>query len=102
MGRRKWTSLAVALLAASAFAGCSSDPSSDSLEERALQTLERCRAHGGVAAFDDDAVVCRDQTSTDERGRNAVDACRRHGGVSAFDDDIAICRDETFHEAKGG
>ena len=59
-------------------------------------------AHGGVAAFDDDAVICGDQTASDDRGSRAVAACRDHEGVSAFDDDLVICGDGTFHRVEGG
>jgi hypothetical protein len=93
---------AVALMAAFAAACGNDDPGSSDRTERSTRTIDACREHGGVAAFDDDSVICDDQTFTDDRGRNAVDACREHDGVSAFDDDIVICRDQTFHEAAGG
>ena len=66
------------------------------------RVLEACEGHDGVAAFDDDAVICADQTSNGERASRAVEACREHGGVTAFDDDIVICRDETSHQVEGG
>jgi hypothetical protein len=92
-----------AVLAASLAAACGGGnaPSSDRAE-RSTIAIDACREHGGVAAFDDEAVICDDQTYTEERGRRAVDACREHDGVSAFDDDIVICRDQTYHEAEGG
>ena len=93
---------AVALAAAFAAACGGRNPSSTDRAERSTRTIDACREHGGVAAFDDDSVICDDQTFTDDRGRNAVDACREHDGVSAFDDDIVICRDQTFHQAEGG
>jgi hypothetical protein len=92
----------VALVASSALAGCSSVDSASERATRGSSAVEACRDHGGVSAFDDDAVICGDQTARDERGTRAVEACRRHGGVSAFDDDIVICRDQTFHEAAEG
>jgi hypothetical protein len=101
-GVRRACSIAV-VLAASLVAACGGDsPSSTDRAERSTRTIDACRDHGGVAAFDDDSVICDDQTSSDDRGRNAVEACREHDGVSAFDDDIVICGDQTFHEAEGG
>jgi hypothetical protein len=100
---RRACSIAAAALAASFTVACGgSSPSSTDRAERSTRTIDACRDHGGVAAFDDDSVICDDQTSTDDRARNAVAACREHDGVSAFDDDIVICRDQTFHEAAGG
>ena len=93
---------AVALAASLAVACGGSNSSSSDRAERSTRTIDACRDHGGVAAFDDDSVICDDQTFTDDRGRNAVEACRDRDGVSAFDDDIVICRDQTFHEAEGG
>jgi hypothetical protein len=87
-------------LAALALVACSSEGSSPSAEERGATIVEACREHGGVSAFDDEAVICRDQSSVEERGARAADACRAHGGVSAFDDDVVICRDQTIHEAE--
>jgi hypothetical protein len=92
---------AAALVLASA-AGCGSEGSSGDREERSTRAVDECRGHGGVSAFDDDVVICLDQTSTSDRGERAVEACRGHGGVSAFDDDIVICRDQSFHEADEG
>jgi hypothetical protein len=96
-------SIAAVALAASLAAACGgSDSRATDRVERSASTIESCRDHGGVAAFDDDAVICEDQTFVEERGRKAVEACREHDGVSAFDDDIVICRDQTSHEAEGG
>jgi hypothetical protein len=88
-----------AMLVLAGGAGCGSDGNSGDREERSAAAVDECRGHGGVSAFDDDVVICLDQTSTSERGRRAVEACRGHGGVAAFDDDIVICRDQSFHEA---
>jgi hypothetical protein len=100
---RKQCSIAAVALAASLATACGgSDPNTSDRVERSASTIESCRDHGGVAAFDDDAVICEDQTYVEERGRKAVEACREHDGVSAFDDDIVICRDQTSHEAEGG
>jgi hypothetical protein len=93
--------VAAALALASA-AGCGAEGASQDREERSMQAVNECRGHAGVSAFDDDVVICVDQTSSSERGRRAVEACRGHGGVSAFDDDIVICRDQSFHEAAEG
>lgn len=86
--------IALVLLAA---VGCASDQSVSDRRERAVLAIEACRDNGGVAAFDDDSVICGDQTFHEARGERAVAACRGHGGVSGFDDDIVICRDQTFH-----
>jgi hypothetical protein len=91
-----------AMLALAGGAGCGTDGSSADREERSASAVNECRGHGGVSAFDDDVVICLDQTSASERGTRAVEACRGHGGVSAFDDDIVICRDQSFHEAEEG
>jgi len=101
--RRSWAPAAVTLLAAAvAVAGCASSDTTADRADRASSALELCRGHGGVTAFDDDAVICRDETFREERGERAVDACRDHDGVSAFDDDIVICLDQTFHHVEGG
>jgi hypothetical protein len=102
MGRSHLPATAIAVLAAAALTGCGEDGSSSDRETRSVNAVNECRGHGGVSAFDDDVVICTDQTSNRERGSRAVDACRGHGGVSAFDDDIVICRDQSFHEAKEG
>jgi len=98
------THLAVALPLAAvlALAGCGSSGTLSDREERSASAVNECRAHDGVSAFDDDVVICEDQTSSNERGERAVEACRGHEGVSAFDDDIVICRDQSFHEVEGG
>jgi hypothetical protein len=92
-----------AAVAALALGACASgDSSSVDRADRSTTVVEACREHGGVTAFDDDAVICRDQTYVEERGERAVEACREHGGDSAYDDDIVMCRDQSFHEAEGG
>lgn len=89
------------LLLAIAVAGCAGD-TAPGVSERGPDIVAACSGHDGVAAFDDDAVICADQTARGERAAKAVDACRGHGGAVAFDDDIVICRDETIREAPGG
>jgi hypothetical protein len=91
---------AAALLVLAAATGCGSNGTLSDREERSANAVNECRSHRGVSAFDDDVVICGDQTSTNDRGKRAVEACRGHGGVSAFDDDIVICRDQSFHEAE--
>ena len=91
-----------AALAAALVAGCGSGDSVTNRAERVTNVVDACRDKGGVTAFDDDAVICADQTSTDDRGARAVAACRRHGGVDAFDDDIVICEDQSVQEVEGG
>jgi hypothetical protein len=93
---------AAAVLALAGTVGCGAEGASRDREERSTQAVDECRGHGGVSAFDDDVVICLDQTSSSARGERAVEACRGHGGVSAFDDDIVICRDQSFHEAAEG
>jgi len=90
----------LAVIAAGALAGCASSASSQDREERGASAVELCRGNGGVAAFDDDAVICNDETSSDGRGERAVEACRDHEGVTAFDDDLVICGDSTFHRVE--
>jgi hypothetical protein len=92
--------IVLALLAA-AFSGCSGDPS-PAASERGAGIVGECSGHRGVVAFDDDAVICGDQTARGARGVRAVDACRAHGGVTAFDDNVVICRDQTVQEAEEG
>jgi hypothetical protein len=46
--------------------GVACDEGSSRAEERGATAVELCRGHGGVAALDDDIVICRDQTI--ERG----------------------------------
>ena len=82
--------------------GCGAQESSADRRDRASSAIETCRDHEGVAAFDDDAVICADGSYAEERGKGAVAACSGHDGVSAFDDDIVICRDGTFHFVEGG
>ena len=93
--------IALAMLVAGALAACGSESSQDRAE-RGTRAVEICGGHDGVAAFDDDSVICGDQTATDGRGSRAVAACRDHDGVSAFDDDLVICGDGTFHRVEGG
>jgi hypothetical protein len=90
------------LLAATALLGCGTSESSSDRRERVSRILEVCSEHGGVAAIEDEEVICADQTASGERASRAVEACRDHGGVSAFDDDIVICGDETSHQVEGG
>lgn len=42
------------------FAGCGE--AVDELSERGSAVVDLCRGHGGVAALEDDLVICRDQT----------------------------------------
>lgn len=91
-----------AVLGATTLVACGSSEASSDRSERVTRVTEACNGHGGVVAFDDEAVICEDQTSSTERASRAVDACRDHGGVTAFDDDIVICRDQTSHEAQEG
>ena len=101
MNTKRPPQIAVALLATAAVAGCGSESSAERTD-RASGVVGLCAGHGGVRAFDDDAVICGDETARGERGSRAVDACRAHRGVSAFDDDIVICLDQTFHEVDEG
>jgi hypothetical protein len=96
----RWIPVCV-VIGALAFAGCGGD-SVSSRERRSANVVEACRDNGGVAAFDDETVICADQTSNDARGTAAADACRRRDGVAAFDDDIVICGDESVHAVEGG
>jgi hypothetical protein len=60
MKRNRLIAIAVAVLAIAIGAGC--DEGETEAEERGAAAVELCRGHGGVAALDDDIVVCRDQT----------------------------------------
>jgi hypothetical protein len=102
VNRKRPPQIAVALLVTAAVAGCASAESPSERADRASGVVGLCAGHGGVRAFDDDAVICGDETARGERGSRAVDACRAHGGVSAFDDDIVVCQDQTFHEVDEG
>jgi hypothetical protein len=93
--------LVLVLLVVAALMGCGADGSSER-EDRGASAVEECQGHGGVEAFDDEVVICRDQSADEERGRQAIAACEGRGGVAAFDDDIVICRDRSFQEAAGG
>lgn len=97
--KRQLLAIVNALLAFATFSGCASDDPT-SREDRASSAIQECRGHGGVGAFEDDVVICRDQTTNEDRGSRAVQECRGHGGVVAFDDDIVFCRDQTFQEAE--
>jgi hypothetical protein len=103
MSTKKSVSVAVGLLAAIAVGCAGEDPGSRSPEDRGADAVAACRTHGGVVAFEDDVVICRDQTAPnggEGRGLRAVQACRGRGGVSAYDDDVVICGDQTFHKAE--
>jgi outer membrane murein-binding lipoprotein Lpp len=99
VNKRQLIAIVSAVVSFATFAGCASDEPS-SREDRASSAVQECRGHGGVGAFEDDVVICRDQTTNEDRGARAVAACRGHGGVVAFDDDIVFCRDQTFQEAE--
>lgn len=60
MKRNGLISLALASLAVASGVGC--DESDSQAEERGKAAIELCRGHGGVAALDDDIVICRDQS----------------------------------------
>jgi hypothetical protein len=96
---RQLIAIVNALLALATFLGCASDDPSSRVD-RASRAIQECRGHGGVGAFEDDVVICRDQTTNEDRGSRAVRECRGHGGVVVFDDDIVFCRDQTFQEAE--
>ena len=54
--------LAALAVVASLTAACGGDSNVSDRSERSARTIEMCREHGGVAAFDDDAVICADGT----------------------------------------
>jgi hypothetical protein len=56
--RRASTAITVVVFAL-APAGCTSR---DASAERGSRAVGACRRQGGVSAFDDDIVICRDQT----------------------------------------
>lgn len=51
--------VSIAISAAGLAACGSSEPDDD----RGVAAVALCRDHGGVVAFDDEVVICRDQTS---------------------------------------
>lgn len=59
MKRRGLIAIVTAMAIAGAI-GC--DEADTEAEERGAKAVELCRGHGGVAALDDDIVVCRDQS----------------------------------------
>ena len=62
MRTRDGIAAAVAVLAVATTAGCGTNGSSSDREERSTRAVNECRGHGGVSAFDDDIVICRDQS----------------------------------------
>ncbi len=62
MRMRQLVAPAAAMLAVAGAAGCGAEGSSQDREERSTQPINECRGHGGVRAFDDDIVICNDQT----------------------------------------
>jgi putative NADH-flavin reductase len=65
MDRKKLIQMAVALLAAAGLAGCGTAEEAD---DRGSTAVGACRGHGGVAAFDDNIIICRDQTVREVEG----------------------------------
>jgi hypothetical protein len=57
---KKVATIVIVAIATTATAGCGEPPTA---EERAKRAVELCRGHDGVVAFDDEIVVCADQTS---------------------------------------
>ena len=51
-----------ATLAVAGAAGCGTEGGTQDREERSTRAVNQCRGHGGVSAFDDDIVICRDQS----------------------------------------
>lgn len=59
MTLKEMTAVALTAISAASFAACGdSEP-----EDRGAVAVSLCRGHGGVIAFDDEIVICRDQTS---------------------------------------
>ena len=55
--------------AASFAAACGGgDPSSSDRAERSARTIDACRERDEVSAFDDDIVICNDQTFHEAEG----------------------------------
>jgi hypothetical protein len=97
---RKSRPATAAVVAVLVIAGCGD--AAPTRAERGGVVVDACRDNGGVAAFDDESVICSDQTANDERAASAVEACREREGVTAFDDDIAICGDQSVQPVEGG
>ena len=62
MRMRQLVAPAAAVLALAGTMGCGDEGSSQDREERSMQAVDECRGHGGVSAFDDNIVICRDQS----------------------------------------
>lgn len=59
MTLKQMTAIALATISGMGLTACgSSEP-----EDRGLDAVALCRGHGGVIAFDDDIVICRNQSS---------------------------------------
>jgi hypothetical protein len=57
----KFVPIAVVLIGAAGAAGCG-DGGNSSADERGAAAVDSCRDHRGVVAFEDDVVICGDQT----------------------------------------
>jgi hypothetical protein len=53
------TAVALTAISAASLAACGEEEP----EDRGVAAVAICRSHGGVIAFDDEVVICRDQTS---------------------------------------
>lgn len=101
MKRNAVTTVAITILSASLGGGCGEESPDEG--ELGGAAVELCRGHGGVAALEDDVVICRDHSAqaklkgAEDRAQRAAELCRAEGGVAAFDDDLVICRDQSVH-----
>jgi hypothetical protein len=59
--KRRFVPIALVLMGAAGIAGCG-DGGNSSAEERGLTAVEACADHRGVVAFEDNVVICGDQT----------------------------------------
>jgi hypothetical protein len=57
---KQMTAIVLTAISGTGLVACgSSEPD----EDRGAAAVALCREHGGVIAFDDEVVICRDQTS---------------------------------------
>lgn len=59
MTLKQMTAIALTAIAAAGLTACG-DPEP---QDRGAAAVALCRGHGGVIAFEDEIVICRDQTS---------------------------------------
>lgn len=59
MTLKQMTAIALAAISVMGVSACGSSE----VDDRGPRAVALCRGHGGVIAFEDDIVICRDQSS---------------------------------------